>query len=89
VWPRSANNYSIAVSNKVLAFYKSYHDNATTITFKDGTALQTHQLICDLVAAYIQRGIKQNYSKIRKQKQVEFWFFSYQNAKHQLTIKQK
>ena len=49
MWIRIANNYPIATSNKVLAAYRSHHDNATNKTFMDGTALKTHQLICNLV----------------------------------------
>ncbi|MDB3977398.1 glycosyltransferase, partial [Flavobacteriaceae bacterium] len=44
MWIRIANNYPIAVSNKVLAAYRSHQENATNSTFKDGTALKTHQL---------------------------------------------
>ena len=34
MWIRIANNYPIAASNKVLAAYRSHHDNATNTTFK-------------------------------------------------------
>jgi len=89
MWIRIANNYPIAASNKVLAAYRSHHNNATNNTFKDGTALKTHQLICDLVDGYIEPGIKQKFSKIRNQKQAAFWLLSYKNSKHELTLKQK
>ena len=89
MWIRIANNYPIAASNKVLAAYRSHHNNATNNTFKDGTALKTHQLICDLVDGYIEPGIKQKFSKIRNQKQAALWLLSYKNSKHELTLKQK
>ena len=72
MWIRIANNYPIATSNKVLAAYRSHHGNATNKTFKNGTALKTHQLICDLVDGYIEPNIKKNFSKIRNQKQADF-----------------
>ena len=89
MWTRIANNYPIAVSNKVLAAYRSHEENATNNTFKDGTALKTHQLICDLVDGYIEPGIKQKFSKIRNQKQAAFWLLSYKNSKHELSLKEK
>ena len=89
MWIRIANNYPIAVSNKVLAAYRSHEENATNNTFKDGTALKTHQLICDLVDGYIEPGIKQKFSKIRNQKQAAFWLLSYKNSKHELSLKEK
>ena len=89
MWIRIANNYPIAASNKVLAAYRSHHNNATNNTFKDGTALKTHQLICDLVDGYIEPGIKQKFSKIRNQKQAAFWLLSYKNSKHELSLKEK
>jgi glycosyltransferase involved in cell wall biosynthesis len=89
MWTRIANNYPIAASNKVLVAYRSHHDNATQLTFKDGTALKTHQLICDLIDAYIQPGVKQNYTKTRNQKQAEFWLLSYKSSKKNLSITQK
>ena len=55
----------------------------------DGTALQTHQLICNLVDGYIETNIKMNFSKIRNQKQAAFWLLSYKNSKHELSLKQK
>ena len=89
MWIRIANNYPIAASNKVLAAYRSHHDNATNSTFKSGTALKTHQLICNLVDDYIEPNVKKNFSKIRNQKQAAFWLLSYKNSKHELSLKQK
>ena len=89
MWTRVANNYPIAASNKVLAAYRSHQENATNSTFKDGTALKTHQLICNLVDSYIEPGIKQKFSKIRNQKQAAFWLLSYKNSKHELSLKEK
>ena len=89
MWIRVANNYPIATSNKVLAAYRSHQDNATQLTFKDGTALKTHQLIYDIVDGYIVPVIKQKFSKIRNQKQAAFWLLSYKNSKHELSLKEK
>ena len=89
MWIRIANNYPIATSNKVLAAYRSHQDNATNSTFMNGTALKTHQLICNLVDGYIEPNVKKNFSKIRNQKQAEFWLLSYKNSKHELSFKQK
>ena len=89
MWIRIANNYPIATSNKVLAAYRSHHDNATNSNFKSGTALKTHQLICNLVDDYIEPNVKKNFSKIRNQKQAAFWLLSYKNSKHELNVKEK
>lgn len=89
MWTRIANNYPIATSNKVLAAYRSHQDNATNSTFNNGTALQTHQLICDIVDGYIDPDVKKNFSKIRNQKQAAFWLLSYKNSKDGLSLKQK
>lgn len=89
MWIRIANNYPIATSNKVLSAYRSHHNNATNKTFMDGTALKTHQLICNLVDGYIDPTVKKNFSKIRNQKQAAFWLLSYKNSKHELSLKQK
>jgi len=89
MWIRIANTYPIATSNKVLAAYKSHHNNATNNTFKDGTALKTHQLICDIVDGYIDPDVKKNFSKIRNQKQAAFWLLSYKVSRAHLTTKQK
>ena len=42
-------------------------NNATNIHFQDGTALKTHQLICDIVDGYIDPDVKKNFSKMRNQ----------------------
>lgn len=89
MWIRIANNYPIAASNKVLAAYRSHHNNATNSTFMDGTALKTHQLICDIVDGYIDPIVKKNFSKIRNQKQAAFCLLSYKNSKQELSLKQK
>ena len=89
IWIRIANNYPIAISNKVLAAYRSHEENATKLTFKDGTALKTHQLICNLVDGYIDPNVKKNFSKIRNQKQAAFWLLSYKSSKHELSLKEK
>ena len=89
MWIRIANNYPIAASNKVLAAYRSHHDNATNSNFKSGTALKTHQLICDIVDGYIDPDVKKNFSKLRNQKQAAFWLLSYKNSKHELSLKEK
>lgn len=89
MWMRIANTFPIAASNSVLAFYRTHSENATNLTFKDGTALKTHQLICKLVDDYIQPEIKRKYSKKRNQKQAEFWFLSYVAIRSTLTYEDK
>jgi len=89
MWIRIANNYPIAVSNKVLAAYRSHEENATISNFKDGTALKTHQLICDIVDGYIDPDVKKNFSKMRNKKQAAFWLLSYKVSRAHLTTKQK
>jgi glycosyltransferase involved in cell wall biosynthesis len=89
MWIRVANNYPIATSNKVLAAYRSHQDNATQLTFKDGTAIKTHQLIYDIVDGYIEPVIKQKFSNIRNQRQAAFWLLSYKSSKHELSLKEK
>ena len=89
MWIRIASNYLIVSSNKVLAAYRSHHNNATNSTFKDGTALKTHQLIFDLVDRYIDPNVKKKFSKIRNQKQAAFWLLSYKSSKHALSLKEK
>jgi hypothetical protein len=89
MWIRIANSYPIATTNKVLALYRTHTNNATNLTFKDGSALQTHRLVCDLVDAYIQPDIKRQFSKLRNKKQSAFWLLSYKNLKSQLSIKEK
>jgi glycosyltransferase involved in cell wall biosynthesis len=87
MWIRIANSYPIATTNKVLALYRSHDSNATHLTFQDGSALQTHQQVCEIVDAYIQPQIKTNFSKQRNKKQAAFWLLSY--TKQNLSIKQK
>ncbi|MFT6841278.1 MAG: glycosyltransferase involved in cell wall biosynthesis [Psychroserpens sp.] len=89
MWIRIANTFAIATSNQVLALYRTHSDNSTNLTFKDGSALLTHLLICDIVDGYIQPTIKKQNARIRNQKQAEFWLLSYQDSKNKLTTKQK
>jgi hypothetical protein len=89
MWIRIANSYPIATTNKVLALYRTHTNNATNLTFKDGSALQTHRLVCALVDAYIQPDIKRRFSKLRNKKQSAFWLLSYKNLKNQLSLKEK
>jgi glycosyltransferase involved in cell wall biosynthesis len=89
MWTRIANRYPIAASHQVLAGYRSHEDNATNLTFKDGSALATHQLVCKLIDEYIAPNIRTRFAKRRDQKQAEFWLLSYSNLKHQLSFRQK
>jgi glycosyltransferase involved in cell wall biosynthesis len=89
MWIRIANTFPIAASNRVLALYRTHSENSTNLTLKDGSALKTHQLICKLVDDYIQPEIKRKYQKKKDQKQAEFWFLSYMNARPTLVFKQK
>ena len=89
MWIRIANSYPIVTTNKVLALYRAHPDNATNLTFRDGSALQTHQLICDLVDRYIQPSIKKKFFKKRNHEQASFWLLSYQSIKQNLSFNQK
>jgi glycosyltransferase involved in cell wall biosynthesis len=84
MWIRIANSYPVATSNKVLALYRTHTNNATHLTFKDGSALATHRLVCDLVDAYIQPGIKKQFHELRNEKQASFWLLSYNSIKAKL-----
>lgn len=84
MWIRIANSYPIAISNKVLAQYRSHESNATNLTFNDGSAIKTHRMVCDIIDAYIPSNIKKTYSKLRNQKQAEFLMLSYKSRKAQL-----
>jgi len=89
MWTRIANYFPIAVSNKVLAEYRSHSGNATHLTFNDGSAFNTHQLVCDIIDTYILTSIKNKYGKIRNVKQTEFWLLSYSKMEVKLTVVQK
>ena len=84
MWIRIANTYPIAVTNKVLAEYRTHDSNATNETFIDGTALKTHKLICKIVDSYIKPQIKLNYFRERQKMQFEFIILSYQSRKTKL-----
>lgn len=58
MWIRIANYYPIAVSDKVLAEYRSHHENATNLTFGNGTALKTFPLLSRIVDGYVDPEIK-------------------------------
>jgi len=84
MWTRIANNYPIAISNRVLAQYRSHDNNATNLTFHDGSALQTHRLVFDIIDGYMASNIKKNLKKLRNKKQADFLMLSYKNRKSQL-----
>jgi glycosyltransferase involved in cell wall biosynthesis len=81
MWIRIATRYPIAVSNEVLAEYRSHDSNATNLTFLDGSALETHQMVFDIVDGYIPNETKTKFSKTRDRKQAEFLILSYQSRK--------
>ena len=89
MWTRIANRYAVATSHRVLAGYRAHGENATNLTFKDGSALPTHQLICELIDDYIAPDIKTQFAKLRDQKQAEFWLLSFSNLKKHLSLMQK
>ena len=89
MWIRIANNYQIAISNKVLSAYRSHKSNTTHKALRDDTSLEEHQLICDLVDGYVQLKIKKNFSINRNKAQAAYWLLSYKNSKHELSLKQK
>ena len=55
-----------------MAAYRSHHNNATNNTFKDGTALKTHQLICNLVDGYIDPMLKRIFLKLETKNRQHF-----------------
>lgn len=89
MWIRIANSYPIATTNKVLALYRTHNNNATHITFKDGSALQTHKLVCNIVDGYIQPDIKKQFYVLRNGKQAAFWLLSYNSIKAKLSNKER
>ena len=89
MWTRIANFYPMATSNEVLALYRSHGDNATNISFSDGSALQSHQLVCDIIDDYINPKIKNKLAEKRSEKQAAFWVLSYNSMKSKLYLKQK
>ena len=89
MWTRIANNYPIAISNRVLAQYRSHDSNATNLTFQDGSALQTHRLVFDIIDGYIPLNIKKNLKNLRNKKQAEFLMLSYKSRKSQLKFNEK
>ena len=89
MWIRIANNYQIAISNKVLSAYRSHKSNTTHKALRDDTSLEEHQLICDLVDGYVQLKIKKNFSINRNKAQAAYWLISYQNTKNELSLKEK
>ncbi len=84
MWTRIANNYSIANSNKVLAEYRTHDSNATNSTFEDGSALQTHKKVFEIVDSYIDPKVKKKFFKNRNIKQADFLVLSYIRMKSKL-----
>ncbi|MCR9053992.1 MAG: glycosyltransferase family 2 protein [Phaeodactylibacter xiamenensis] len=82
MWIRIANNYPIASSNQVLALYRSHESNATQQTFQDGSALQTHQLVFNIVDEYTYAEITNKLKHQRAKKQAEFWLEYYRSSRH-------
>ncbi len=89
MWTRIANYFPIAISNKVLAEYRAHGQNATQLTYEDGSALHMHQLVCTIVDEYIQPNIKQEYYKLRNKEQAAFWLLSYNTVKTKLNTNEK
>ncbi len=89
MWIRIANSYPIAVTNKVLAEYRSHSNNATNITLKDGSVLDTHGLVFNVIDAYISQQIKSKFGELRNQYQADFLLMSFKSFKSILTTKTK
>ena len=89
MWTRIANSYPIATSQEVLSLYRSHNDNATNISFTNGSALQTHQLVCNIIDGYINTDIKKKLARKRAEKQAAFWLLSFTKMKKELDFKQK
>lgn len=77
MWIRIAHSYPIAMTNEVLALYRTHSHNATQETFQNGTALTTHQAVLNIVDGYVPPEIKKQYRALRNQKQAEFLWLSY------------
>lgn len=89
MWIRIANAYPIATSNQVLALYRIHEANATQKTFQDGSALPTHQLVCDIVDGYVHTEIKNKLKHQRAKKQTEFWLNYYTASRHTMSMVDK
>ncbi len=76
MWTRISNYYPIAYSNNVLAEYRSHENNATNLTFNDGSALHTNQQVLNIIDLYINKQTKKNNTYIRNKKQSEFLLLS-------------
>lgn len=89
MWIRIANNYPIAASNRVLAEYRSHHNNATAQTFNDGSALGIHEKVYEIVDSYVKETVKSKFKRQRNKSQADFLFNSLlQNSNHlSMTIK--
>ena len=84
MWTRIANNYPIAMSNQVLAEYRTHSENATMQTFQDGSALKIHQAVFDIVDGYVPESIKAKLNSLRNRHQAKFLFQSLLQCKSEL-----
>ncbi|MCF1190804.1 glycosyltransferase [Mangrovimonas sp. AS39] len=89
MWVRIANHYPIAVSNKVLAMYRTHSKNATNETFADGSALSVHEKVFDIIDRYIKPQIRKKYYKYRNKKQAEFLLLSFKERIGVLAFSEK
>lgn len=89
MWTRVANFYPVACSNKVLAEYRSHPSNATNITFADGSALDTHLLVYQIVDAYINKDIPLKKRKEKQREQAQFLMLSISDRKKTLKTSAK
>jgi len=89
MWTRIANNYPIAISNSVLAEYRSHEFNATVGTFYDGSALDIHEKVHNIVDAYIDKTIINRLKSKRDKAQSQFLWVSLLQIGNKMSISVK
>lgn len=72
MWIRIAKHYPIAASKAVLAMYRSHDSNATTETFINGSALEIHRKVYDIVDSYLDSALTARLKAKRNQEQSDF-----------------
>lgn len=89
MWIRIAHQYPIAVSNKVLAEYRTHAKNATNETFSNGSALETHDMVFKIVDGYFHSNDLKTLKEKRNKKQSQFLLLSYRDRKKLMSASEK
>jgi glycosyltransferase involved in cell wall biosynthesis len=89
MWTRVANNYPIAISNSVLAEYRSHEFNATVETFYNGSALDIHEKVHSIVDTYIDKTIINRLKSKRDKAQSQFLWVSLIQIGNKMSISVK